>query len=79
MRSEAGGALDLLDDEGSFDDGDPYTTNLYIGRIQIPCTFGVSQRGPIEHQRPIFVVLHFASLLSLSQPSCTVLVPKCFR
>lgn len=31
MRSEAGGALDL-DDEGSFDDGDPYTTNLYIGR-----------------------------------------------
>ncbi|KAL3151330.1 hypothetical protein ABBQ38_013163 [Trebouxia sp. C0009 RCD-2024] len=33
MRSEAGGALDLLDDEGSFDDGDPYTTNLYIGNL----------------------------------------------
>ena len=31
IRSEAGGILDPLDDEGSFDDGDPYTTNLYIG------------------------------------------------
>lgn len=32
IRSEAGGVLDPMDDEGSFDDGDPYTTNLYIGR-----------------------------------------------
>ena len=31
IRSEAGGVLDPMDDEGSFDDGDPYTTNLYIG------------------------------------------------
>lgn len=31
MRADAGGALDPMDDEGSFDDGDPYTTNLYIG------------------------------------------------
>lgn len=31
MRKETGGALDPLDEEGSFDDGDPYTTNLYIG------------------------------------------------
>ena len=31
LRADAGGALDPLDDEGSFDDGDPYTTNLYIG------------------------------------------------
>ena len=30
-RADAGGALDALDEEGSFDDGDPYTTNLYIG------------------------------------------------
>ena len=32
MRADAGGALDPMDDEGSFDDGDPYTTNLYIGK-----------------------------------------------
>ena len=32
IRSEAGGVLDPMDEEGSFDDGDPYTTNLYIGR-----------------------------------------------
>ena len=31
IRSEAGGILDPMEDEGSFDDGDPYTTNLYIG------------------------------------------------
>lgn len=31
IRSEAGGVLDPMDEEGSFDDGDPYTTNLYIG------------------------------------------------
>jgi hypothetical protein len=31
MRADAGGVLDPMDDEGSFDDGDPYTTNLYIG------------------------------------------------
>ena len=33
LRADAGGALDALDDEGSFDDGDPYTTNLYIGTL----------------------------------------------
>ena len=33
IRKEAGGALDPFDDEGSFDDGDPYTTNLYIGEL----------------------------------------------
>ncbi|DBA82509.1 TPA: hypothetical protein ACH3X2_000737 [Trebouxia sp. C0005] len=33
MRADAGGALDPMDDEGSFDDGDPYTTNLYIGNL----------------------------------------------
>ena len=32
IRKEAGGALDPLDEDGSFDDGDPYTTNLYIGQ-----------------------------------------------
>ena len=35
IRSEAGGTLDPLDDEGSFDDGDPYTTNLYIGMCRL--------------------------------------------
>ena len=35
IRKEAGGTLDPLDDEGSFDDGDPYTTNLYIGQLSI--------------------------------------------
>ena len=32
MRKETGGVMDALDEEGSFDDGDPYTTNLYIGQ-----------------------------------------------
>ena len=32
MRKETGGVMDPLDEEGSFDDGDPFTTNLYIGQ-----------------------------------------------
>lgn len=35
MRKETGGVLDPLDEEGSFDDGDPYTTNLYIGKSAV--------------------------------------------
>ena len=42
MRTEAGGVLDPLDDEGSFDDGDPYTTNLYIGRDHIYPSWALS-------------------------------------
>ena len=50
MRADAGGVLDPMDDEGSFDDGDPYTTNLYIGMTHM-----------LLHHRPYYMLVRSAS------------------
>ena len=63
MRADAGGVLDPLDDEGSFDDGDPYTTDLYIGMTYTPHCKLV--RSALSHDHGCG-----SSQCLLSQPCC---------